>query len=166
MLIISLCVETSYRIQPIRVLQSSYMTSLNGPGFSLTLLNVSAAEVRLSSGSGSSNSQVKADVAALIDRETEASAWVGPSCSLAKEWASRDRKAPEQSTPVSRRAGKAGPGNGKGVSQMTIDALKSACEAVIADEPSITHADTLVGDGDCGLTWANGAKGALCLCPF
>ena len=37
--------------------------------------------------------------------------------------------------------------------------IRSACESAIKHEPEITAADTIAGDGDCGITIANGAKG-------
>lgn len=40
-------------------------------------------------------------------------------------------------------------------------ALETACNAVIAAEPKITHYDTIVGDGDCGYTLRDGAKQVL-----
>ena len=42
-----------------------------------------------------------------------------------------------------------------------IDAIARACKAVISAESDITHIDSLVGDGDCGLTLKAGAEGRL-----
>jgi dihydroxyacetone kinase len=39
--------------------------------------------------------------------------------------------------------------------------ISSACRAAIAAEPSITEADTIVGDGDCGLTLKRGSEAVL-----
>lgn len=39
--------------------------------------------------------------------------------------------------------------------------ISSACQSAIAAEPSITKADTIVGDGDCGLTLKRGSKAVL-----
>jgi dihydroxyacetone kinase len=39
--------------------------------------------------------------------------------------------------------------------------VSAACENVIAAEPQITHFDTIVGDGDCGMTLARGAHAVL-----
>jgi triose/dihydroxyacetone kinase / FAD-AMP lyase (cyclizing) len=39
--------------------------------------------------------------------------------------------------------------------------VSEACKNVIAAEPQITHFDTIVGDGDCGMTLARGAKAVL-----
>ncbi|KAF2092222.1 Dak phosphatase [Saccharata proteae CBS 121410] len=39
--------------------------------------------------------------------------------------------------------------------------LTAGCKAVIAAEPAITHYDTIVGDGDCGITLRAGASKAL-----
>lgn len=37
--------------------------------------------------------------------------------------------------------------------------IQGACQRVIAAEPDMTRFDTIVGDGDCGHTFASGAKG-------
>lgn len=39
--------------------------------------------------------------------------------------------------------------------------MSAACENVMAAEPQITHFDTIVGDGDCGMTLARGAQAVL-----
>jgi dihydroxyacetone kinase len=39
--------------------------------------------------------------------------------------------------------------------------VSAACENVMAAEPQITHFDTIVGDGDCGMTLARGAQAVL-----
>jgi dihydroxyacetone kinase len=39
--------------------------------------------------------------------------------------------------------------------------ISSVCQSAIAAEPSITKADTIVGDGDCGLTLKRGSKAVL-----
>ena len=39
--------------------------------------------------------------------------------------------------------------------------LRSACEALVTAEPDLTKWDTVMGDGDCGLTLETGAKALL-----
>ena len=39
--------------------------------------------------------------------------------------------------------------------------IRSGCEAIIAEEPTITRYDEIVGDGDCGYTLRDGAKQVL-----
>ena len=39
--------------------------------------------------------------------------------------------------------------------------VSAACENVMAAEPQITHFDTIIGDGDCGMTLARGAQAVL-----
>ena len=39
--------------------------------------------------------------------------------------------------------------------------VSAACENVISAEPQITHFDTIIGDGDCGMTLARGAQAVL-----
>lgn len=39
--------------------------------------------------------------------------------------------------------------------------LVNALKVLLLEEPKITHYDTIVGDGDCGTTLANGANSIL-----
>jgi len=39
--------------------------------------------------------------------------------------------------------------------------IKAACSALIQAEPEITKYDTIVGDGDCGITLKYGATGLV-----
>lgn len=43
----------------------------------------------------------------------------------------------------------------------TFEKLVTALETLIEAEPKITHYDTVVGDGDCGETLAQGANAIL-----
>ncbi|KAI8444630.1 Dak1 domain-containing protein, partial [Phakopsora pachyrhizi] len=45
--------------------------------------------------------------------------------------------------------------------KLFIEAIKSGCQALIDSEPEITRLDTILGDGDCGETLRNGARGVL-----
>lgn len=45
--------------------------------------------------------------------------------------------------------------------QLFVACTKAACEKVSAGEPTLTKYDTILGDGDCGETFQNGAEGVL-----
>lgn len=132
------------KIQPSRILVSDFVTSLNAPGFSLTLLNLTKAEKE--------SSFSKDEILSFIDLDTNAPGWKPKSFTPSKR--SLDVKSPmEDVTHVT--------------SDIKIDGdkfmknLKKSMETLIESEPKITHYDTLVGDGDCGETLVAGANGIL-----
>ncbi|CAM1504901.1 Fc.00g024920.m01.CDS01 [Cosmosporella sp. VM-42] len=132
----------SHGIRPKRVLAGTYMSSLNGLGFSITLLKL-AEENWLS----------------LIDEPTEASGWV-PSISVNN----RDDSAVEHNDTSDELAigGEENrPSNLKVDAQAARVALVGALKTVIAAEPEVTKYDILVGDGDFGLCLKNGAEKVL-----
>lgn len=132
--------------KPRRVLVSDFVTSLNSPGFSLTLLNLTKA---------SSEEYSVEKILDLVDKETDAPGWkVKPFSGDA--WLSPQE---DQDSPVAE--------NEVPTSDIKVDgalvkrALKSAMEALIEKEPLITKYDTQVGDGDCGETLKAGADAVL-----
>ncbi|KAJ4470702.1 dihydroxyacetone kinase [Lentinula edodes] len=134
-----------------RVLCGTYMTSLNMPGFSLTLLKLPSA--------GQEPSQDL--LLSLLDSPTEASGW---------GWVSGRAPVPlfDQivSTPSSPSTSvfttKTTSSNDEGARQV-VDVIRRACNALIHVEPELTRMDTVAGDGDCGLTLKAGAEGVLSL---
>ncbi|ESK86590.1 dihydroxyacetone kinase [Moniliophthora roreri MCA 2997] len=138
-------------IRPARVLSSSYMTSLNAPGFSLSLLNVSKIHASVSD----------VDILALIDDPTDAVAWVGTRA----HWpSSREQEEHKELLPTRE------PKDDQGARfwadrDISPDLVKrgilSACKAVLRVEAELTDYDTVVGDGDCGVTFASGAQAVM-----
>ncbi|KAJ8079298.1 hypothetical protein PM082_021800 [Marasmius tenuissimus] len=140
-------------ISPSRVLCSSYMTSLNAPGFSISLLNVSAVRRSISA---------EVDLLALISDPTDAVAWTGST--------NTDRHSEEADiTLISSDSPSADLLSSAPVDWQTLDisasrvkaAITTACSAVLEAEKDLTHFDTIVGDGDCGETFARGARATL-----
>jgi len=127
-----------------RLLVGSFMTSLNLPGFSLTLLLLPRSNDPYSS----------VQLLRLLDAPATSPGW--------KFFASTDPGIPAKvssSSPTSRVKSRAAP-----VSvnyDLLQKAVFSACRAVIASEPEITRYDTIAGDGDCGLTLKSGATGII-----
>lgn len=167
-------------IHPVRIYCSSYMTSLNAPGFSLSLLNVSAIHRVLRFASSALVRQV--DILQLLDDPTEAHSWVG----VRRFWHSdgqRDLREHEQgaekilrsmtsqphdferTSKVQDEDGLTGPPATAYWQQADISperveyGIIGACRALLAEESVLTEYDTIVGDGDCGTTFARGAKG-------
>lgn len=161
--------EKDYGLYPSRVFNSQYMTSLNAPGFGVSLIN----HKRITAKTGQ-------DLLALLDAPTDAFSWAG----VTSGWGNptgkpRDRQAETQeaeerlqkvrseggavSALNTEGTGKqGGPTNGN--PELVKKAILSACKAAVEIEPELTRFDTIVGDGDCGetlATCANAIKSAL-----
>ncbi|PSS00754.1 Dak1 domain-domain-containing protein [Coniella lustricola] len=136
--------EKDYGVKPVRILCGTYMTSLNGSGFSISLLNVVNTDI-----GGPSMLQ-------LLDYPCEATGWAAPIST--KTWE-------EKNTAV--REGNASTGQKADTSGLSYDAsaaykiLKKGLENVVTVEPDVTRFDSVVGDGDCGIGLKRGAQGML-----
>ncbi|CAG9989257.1 unnamed protein product [Clonostachys byssicola] len=134
--------QSTYNIKPARVLSGMYMTSLNGLGFSISLLNT------VDIGGPS--------MIELLDAPSEAPGWAAPI-----------QTATWEAGNTAERTGSSKLDEAKRPSGQTMSAteeksaLISALEAVIAAEPEVTQYDTVVGDGDCGIGLKRGAEAVL-----
>ena len=122
-------------------------TSLNMPGFSITLLQLP---------DGSNPADPSADlILSLLDERPDVPGW---------KWASTlpPVASGEQikQTTGTRPAGLPPAVKLHAEDPKAFDeAVKRACDAIIAAEPEITRMDNIAGDGDCGLTLKDGANG-------
>ncbi|KAI0199357.1 dihydroxyacetone kinase [Astrocystis sublimbata] len=133
-----------WNIKPVRVLSGTYMTSLNGLGFSITLLNVVNTDI-----GGPSMIQ-------LLDHPCEATGWAAP---ISKEtWEAKNTNTREDSA-VSDESVK--PSGLKADAAAFKEKLTYGLEALISVEPDVTRFDTVVGDGDCGIGLKRGAEAVL-----
>lgn len=132
--------QHDYSIQPCRILTGTYMTSLNGSGFSITLLNTVPTGLPLT-------------LLDLLDAPSQATGW--PSPILPQTWnahntATRDK--PPKAAIAAQPTG------------LTTDEvsgrrrLNAGLARLIAAEPRVTRYDTVVGDGDCGIGLKRGAE--------
>jgi triose/dihydroxyacetone kinase / FAD-AMP lyase (cyclizing) len=141
--------KSTYQIVPVRVLAGTYMTSLNGPGFSISLLRVQDTGL----GSGM-------QVLDLLDAPTEAAGWV-PSADP-QTWTLEGGRQFDSVDPSDESAGSQPSG-------ITIDpaiardVFAAGLKRVIAAEPEVTRFDTVVGDGDCGTGLKRGAEAVQAL---
>ncbi|KAK3325874.1 Dak1 domain-containing protein [Apodospora peruviana] len=133
-----------YGIRPVRILNGTYMTSLNGLGFSISLLNVVNTDI-----GGPS-------MVDLLDYPCEATGWSSPISKLT--WEEKNGQTREQDATVEERVR---PGGLKMDPESAHAALSAALEAVISVEPEVTRYDTVVGDGDCGIGLKRGAEAVL-----
>ncbi|KAF4120448.1 triose/dihydroxyacetone kinase / FAD-AMP lyase (cyclizing) [Geosmithia morbida] len=133
-------------IRPVRVLSGTYMTSLNGLGFSITLLNVVNTDI-----GGPS-------MVDLLDDPSEATGWAAP---VAKtSWEARSTAELTDDVSGSHEVGASGL-ELVGDPAAAQAALVRGLDAVVAAEPDVTRYDTVVGDGDCGIGLKRGAQSVL-----
>lgn len=134
--------RSTYNIRPARIYSGTYMTSLNGLGFSISLLNAVKT-----GGPG---------MIELLDAPSEVSGWTAPIST--STWEARNTAVRDQGTQAKQ---------AKVPSGQTIDAsaetsaVVAALKRLVAAEPIITKCDTVVGDGDCGIGLKRGAEGGF-----
>ncbi|KDR72886.1 hypothetical protein GALMADRAFT_252217 [Galerina marginata CBS 339.88] len=140
--------------KPIRVFCGSFMGSLNAPGFSLTLLNLSLVSKTVSS---------VEELVTFIDAPHASAAWPTSSMySTPEALKNRTREERFINVPEEKTENVLIGGATLHVAPETlISVLKDGAQAVYESEPELTRWDTIVGDGDCGETCANGAKAVL-----
>ncbi|KAI4258542.1 MAG: hypothetical protein LQ352_001177 [Teloschistes flavicans] len=136
---------SDYGLKPKRIISGTFFGSLNGPGFIVSVLKL------VDTGLGPGKSILE-----LLDAPAEATGW---SASIkASTWegeykeiktADNDEKADLRTT------------NLKVKPDLLKRMLKSGLDKVVAEEAQITHYDTIVGDGDCGVGLKRGAEGIL-----
>lgn len=137
--------EQDYQIKPARIIQGTFLTSLNGLGFSASLLRLE------NTGLGAGRSMLE-----LLDAPAEAVGWHAPIS--ATTWESKT------SAPVEVKRTKLAE---ERASNIKLDpavlkkVLSAGLERVIAAEPMVTKYDTIVGDGDCGVGLKRGAEAVL-----
>ncbi|KAF2278639.1 dihydroxyacetone kinase [Westerdykella ornata] len=137
--------DKDWNIRPVRILAGTYMTSLNGLGFSISLLKLK------DTGLGADRSMLE-----LLDAPAEATGWTA---AIKKEtWEQRRASsAPEEQVDEE----ESRPSNLKLDYALAKSALTTALERLIKAEPDITNYDTIVGDGDCGIGLRRGAEATL-----
>ncbi|KAI1171436.1 dihydroxyacetone kinase [Nemania sp. FL0916] len=134
----------NWGIQPVRILSGTYMTSLNGLGFSISLLNVVNTDI-----GGPSMIQ-------LLDYPCEATGWSAPI--LKTTWEAKNSNTRED-TATSDQSVK--PSGLKADATAFTKSLVSGLEALVSVEPEVTRFDSVVGDGDCGIGLKRGAEAVL-----
>lgn len=135
--------ERRHRKNVVRIYAGTFMTSLDGAGFSISLMNMV-------------DTGIKHSLVDLLDASCNAAGWHATlrQSNSNVEPAERNTKLPI--SPACKRAVNC---------RLTCDlesALRRLCTGlsnVISSEPEITKYDSIVGDGDCGTTLERGAKG-------
>ena len=149
------CIEllegTEYKVKARRIFVGSYMTSFDMHGVSLTILNLSGQD----------------DLIELLDAPTNAPAW--RSCDV---WCTADEsmrpsssKVPEivmnEVTPANYDISTYPSLSIDNFAEVAKRAIVNAVTKLADAEPILTKYDTIVGDGDCGITMKRGAAEIL-----
>ena len=152
-----------YGIKPVRILSGTYMTSLNGLGFSISILKLAHTEL------GSGKSMLE-----LLDAPAEATGW---SAAVQTETWGKEFGADKERTGVA--VDEAKPSNLRSTSKSKASdrtcmltttivdpaqakkVLEAGLQRLIAAETEVTKFDTIVGDGDCGTGLKRGAEAIL-----
>jgi dihydroxyacetone kinase len=128
--------QKDWKIKPSRTYVGCFESSLNAPGFSISLGNISGI---------SRSTQVEVtEFLSLLDAPTTAPAWPKNGYEQSKD----DRRVGSQAQKrEEQRSNQSGPQ----VSPQAFEkALRSACQKAVDAEPTITKYDLQMGDGDCG----------------
>ncbi|KAG0145906.1 hypothetical protein CROQUDRAFT_658166 [Cronartium quercuum f. sp. fusiforme G11] len=149
-----------------RAIAGTVMTSLNMPGFSVSLVllpskNSSVTIETPKDGQFTFNSDLILD---LLDAPTSCLGWTNYYKGEPNVEVLLDTKVtPIKESQVESKLESGEDDKDAGVEdpQLFVKAVKAACEALIAAEPEITKYDTIAGDGDCGHTLKAGASGVL-----
>ncbi|XWX02022.1 hypothetical protein V2A60_010054 [Cordyceps javanica] len=141
--------RSKHNIRPVRVIAGTFMTSLNGMGFSISLLNVVNTSIP-----GAPN------MVELLDAPSEVTGWAAPVQKTTWE-AAAGRGEEAAGDDVAAAAQEVQPSGLKYDSTAAKGALTAALNKVIAAEPDVTRYDTVVGDGDCGIGLKRGAEAVL-----
>ncbi|KAL0933253.1 dihydroxyacetone kinase [Colletotrichum truncatum] len=132
---------STWNIKPSRTLTGAFETSLNAPGFSISLVNISAA-ARQSKTSAE-------ELLNLLDRQTTAVSWPN----IIRPTANNEKT---NGVAVNGHADENNAADAKSTVKIQADpkliesSVRSGCESAIAAEPNLTKWDMVMGDGDCG----------------
>ncbi|RMY86215.1 hypothetical protein D0862_10978 [Hortaea werneckii] len=139
--------KRDWNIEPTRIYAQCFETSLNAPGWSLSLVNFSGIERQTQT--------PVPKLLSLLDLDTQAPAWPRNGYAdfqLRKDSGNELRDGGEEETAQASPA----------VNASLIEAgLRNACRAGIGAEPDLTTWDIQMGDGDCGEAVENMCKNIL-----
>jgi len=136
----------NYGIKPVRIIAGTFMTSLNGNGFSISILKLVETGLGI-------------DMLELLDVSAEAVGWTASI--RTKTWDSASERRPSQTLEGAKLEEEQRPSNIKIQYGPTRTALLSGLNRLIKAEPDVTRYDTILGDGDCGIGLKRGAEALL-----
>jgi dihydroxyacetone kinase len=130
--------DKNWDIQPTKIYTGGFETSLNGPGFSITLCNLTTAAKESKTG--------VEELMGLLGAETKAPAW--PNVLANSSTKVNRKKAP--GIDIEKRAEVEDDKDIKINSVLLDSSIRLACQRAIDAEPELTKWDMEMGDGDCG----------------
>ncbi|KAK6337642.1 hypothetical protein TWF730_003037 [Orbilia blumenaviensis] len=130
----------SWSIVPRRTFSGTFETSLNGPGFSISLLNIS--------GAAREHGAPTDEILRLLDFPTDAPAWPRVNYNAVEGINIEPKGVNGRHTNGVSKAQT--PGDRQLDRSLLYGSIKRACERAIASEPDLTKWDMEMGDGDCG----------------
>jgi len=142
----------SKKIAVKRAICGTFMTSLNMPGLSVTLVRLPTEAVKVDGVPITADSLLE-----LLDARNEAPSWKN-TAQAEPNFDVLSGKAEQPAKPKSSNTQKSG---AKADEELFLAVLKSACESAIRAEPELTKYDTVLGDGDHGHTLKGGAEAVL-----
>lgn len=144
---VTLQLQSDYHLHPVRTIAGTFLTSLNGMGFSVSILKLDGT------GLGPGRSMLE-----LLDLPAEAIGWAAPI--QPTTWnANNTSTIDDQPTSASTTSSK--PSNLTLDPQLASKILRAGLDRIVACEPAVTHYDTILGDGDCGIGLKRGAEALI-----
>ena len=143
---VTLQLGNDYSLAPVRTISGTFLTSLNGMGFSVSILKLT------DTGLGPEKSMLE-----LLDLPAEAIGWAVPI--QPTTWNANNTSTMDDTTTTNPATSKP--------SKLTVDpqlaskTLSAGLQRLIACEPAVTRYDTIVGDGDCGIGLQRGAEAVI-----
>lgn len=128
---------SKWNISPCKILSGAFETSLNAPGFSISLCNLTTAAKQCGS---QTNTLLQ-----FLGSPTAAVSW--PNTTVTPRGAKKGGLA-DKATASTKEATARGEIQADGATMEKM--IRTACARVIAAEPRLTEWDTVMGDGDCG----------------
>ncbi|PMD13046.1 dihydroxyacetone kinase [Hyaloscypha hepaticicola] len=135
--------ETKWNIKPTKIYSAMFETSLNGPGFSITLCNLTTA-------ANKSKASVS-ELMKLLGAETKAPSWPN----VLSNTSTKEARKGTPVVDIEKRSEVSAKEDIKVDPKLLNASIRLACERAIAAEPNLTKWDMVMGDGDCG----EGVKG-------
>lgn len=143
--------QSEWNIEPVRVYYGCLETSLNAPAFSVSVINLT--------GIGATSNYSLEQIKGFLDVRTD-TAW--EAVAGAQSGAQRRPRAEQIVQPPAEQRRPVNDATDLKIEPALLEKmLRTACEAVDAAEPDLTKWDTVMGDGDCGLTLQTGARALL-----
>jgi dihydroxyacetone kinase len=140
-----------WKIEPVRVYSGCLETSLNAPAFSVSVVNLSG----IARNSRYSLEQIKG----FLDLRTD-TAW--EAVAGQQNYPQRRKRSEQLVQPPVEAKKKVDDSRDLKLDPALLERmLRGACDALITAEPDLTRWDTVMGDGDCGLTLKTGATALL-----